>query len=230
VLRDTFAEPAWWEGDILLDISTMPREIIYWSFSFLRSINNEIRYIYYQPEGYSPEWISRDSDRPRLVYQHSGISDFGKETCLLLISGFDTDRAAQLLQFFEPTRILIGTQTGAQFDNEEKNVAPIKTLLGGIRAVTEFRLDAYSGDHGFAAIANALTSHVGKYNLVAASLGPKPSAVALYRLHCAHPNIALVYTPSRQFNPDYSVGLGQSLTGSINFESCLIDPFAEVDQ
>ena len=71
-----------------------------------------IQYVYYFPASYATEWLSRDTDRPRLVYQHSGISELGRDTCLLLLSGFDTDRAAQLLQFFERAAVVVGIQKG----------------------------------------------------------------------------------------------------------------------
>jgi len=228
-IRDHLTGPAWRGRTALVDITTMPREVIYWAFSFLRSVDCDIQYIYYRPATYSSEWVSRDTDRPRLVYQHSGISEFGKETCLLLVSGFDNDRAAQLMQFFEPRAVLVGIQVGEQFDNEVKNAGAIEPLLRRRPNVTLFRLDAYSPDHGLSAIAEALQDKVGEYNVVAASLGPKPSAVALYRLHCSHSDIALAYAPSRQLSLDYSRGIGEAVTGSLDFESCLIDPFDGVE-
>ncbi len=224
-IRDSFAAPEWVGRATLVDISTMPREVIYWAFSFLHSVEADIQYVYYRPDRYAPEWVSRDTDRPRLVYQHSGISEFGKETCLLLVSGFDTDRAAQLMQFFEPREVLVGVQLGEQFDNQAKNAGRIEQRLHRRSDVKMFQLDAYSPDHGLAAIADALKEKIGKYNVVAASLGPKPSAVALYRLHCSHRDIALAYAPSRQLNLDYSSGIGEAVTGFLDFESCLIDPF-----
>jgi hypothetical protein len=93
--------------------------------------------------------------------------------------------------------------------------------------VTIFELDAYSADHGRAAIAEALERKIAEHNVVAASLGPKPSAVALYQLHCSHSDIALVYAPSRQFSLDYSTGIGEPVAGVLDFESCLIDPFSD---
>jgi hypothetical protein len=228
-IRDSFSAPEWRDRTTLVDITTMPREAIYWAFSFLRSAEADIHYVYHRPGAYAREWLSRDTDRPRLVYQHSGISEFGKETCLLLVSGFDTDRAAQLMQFFEPRAVVVGIQLGDQFDNQAKNARAIAPLLRRRPDVTLFQLDAYSGDHGRAAIAEALKGKIGAYNVVAASLGPKPSAVALYRLHCSHSDIALVYAPSRQLSLDYSTGIGEAVTGLLDFESCLIDPFNSIE-
>jgi hypothetical protein len=64
-----FSAPEWRGRSTLVDITTMPRKVIYWAFSFLRSAAANIHYVYYRPAGYAPEWLSRDTDRPRL-YRH----------------------------------------------------------------------------------------------------------------------------------------------------------------
>lgn len=208
-----FSDKEWAQRSVLVDITTMPREVIWWTFSSLRSAQSQVRYVYHKPGGYPETWVTRDTDQPRLVYQHSGVSMFDRQTCLLLISGFDTDRAAQMIQFFEPRAVLVGLQTGSQYDNLAKNVHPMRRLLDRTPNVLFFDLDAYSSDHGLGAIEAAIVGHLGDYNVVAASLGPKPSAVALYRLRCKHPDIALAYAPSRQFNMKYSRGIGEAVAG-----------------
>jgi hypothetical protein len=212
-VRDTFSEREWSQGSAVVDISTMPREVIWWTFSWLRSSHSEIRYVYYKPRSYATDWLTRDTDQPRLVYQHSGVSEFGKHTCLLLLSGFDNDRAAQMIQFFEPRLVLVGQQSGTQYDNQVKNAEQSKRLLERTPHITFFDVDAYSSDHGLAAIENIISGKLAEFNIVAASLGPKPSAVALYQLYLKHPEIALAYAPSRQFNPKYSAGIGDCVQG-----------------
>jgi hypothetical protein len=134
------------------------------------------------------------------------------------MSGFDTDRAAQLIQFFEPGAVLIGLQTGAQYDNLTKNVEQTKKLLERKPDIKFFDVDAFSPDHGLAAIDGAISAYVGNFNIVAASLGPKPTAVALYFLQRKHTDIALAYAPSRQFNMSYSGGIGEALHGVVRDE------------
>jgi hypothetical protein len=200
---------------VLVDISTMPREVIWWSFRALQSVGAHVSYVYYKPGAYAHGWVTRDTERPRLVYQSSGVSEFGRDTCLLLVSGFDTDRASQMIQFFEPAVTLIATQVGDQFRNESENVNRHKLALGSSPQISYFEVDAYSLDHGLAAMENFTAHFRQRYNVVGASLGPKPSAVALYHLHQKDPNLALAYAPSRQFNPDYSTGIGEAVRGAL---------------
>jgi hypothetical protein len=214
-IRDTFSTDHWSGRSVLVDITTMPREVIWWTFSRLRAANCSVSYIYYRPTGYARDWLTRDTDQPRLVYQHSGVSVFGRPTCLLLMSGFDTDRAAQLIQFFEPAKVLIGVQVGTQHDNQTKNVERTKKLLERKSDINFFDVDAFSPDHGLAEIDSAIDPYVTNFNIVAASLGPKPSAVALYFLQRKHTDIALAYAPSKEFNMAYSGGIGEPLHGVV---------------
>lgn len=214
-IRDTFSADHWSQRSVLVDITTMPREVIWWTFSRLRAANCSVSYIYYRPTGYSSDWLTRDTDQPRLVYQHSGVSVFGRPTCLLLMSGFDTDRGAQLIQFFEPGEVLIGVQVGAQYDNQTKNVEQTRKLLERKSDIKFFDVDAFSPDHGLAEIDRAINAYVANFNIVAASLGPKPSAVALYFLQRKHTDIALAYAPSKEFNMAYSGGIGEAMYGVV---------------
>ena len=220
-IKKTFT-PNWWTGrSVLVDISTMPREVIWWVFSSLRHAGSRIRYVYYRPNQYASLWLTRDTEQPRLVYQHSGVAEFGLETCLLLISGFDVERAAQLVRFFEPKQIVIGLQSGDQFENKSRNIETTKKALDRITNIEFFDMNSYSQDHGLSEIQVAINPFLKKYNIVAASLGPKPSAVALYRLHLKNPEIALSYAPSRQFNPEYSKGIQDAIIGALNEEASL---------
>lgn len=209
-----------WAGTkVIVDITTMPREIIYWVLTFLGSAPEQLGYIYYRPGQYSAEWLSRDTVRPRLVYQHSGVSRFGRETCLLLLCGFDLDRARQLMYFFEPRMTLFGLQAGDQFRQQSGVNEEAAKLRAEQPDVQTFFLDSYAADRGLSAIVEVLGSCLDECNIVAASLGPKPSAIALYQLHRARSNVGLAYAPSREFNPDYSSGLGQPVSGLLNFSA-----------
>jgi hypothetical protein len=152
------------------------------------------------------------------VYQHSGIAKLGKPTALLLLNGFDTERAEQMIQFFEPHLLMVGLQHGKQFQNEERNLKRAERLGQLIRNIRTFEIDAYSTDHGFSAIVEQIKPLVAQYNIIAASLGPKTSAIAMFRVIAEFPEIALAYAPSRQFNLEYSSGIGDSIEGSVKSE------------
>jgi hypothetical protein len=216
-LREVYADPKWSNKRVLLDITTMPREVIWWTLAFLRDASCSVDYVYYHPKAYATDWLTRDTALPRLVYQHSGVAKLGKPTALLLLNGFDNERAAQLIQFFEPSMLIVGTQAGKQFDNESKNLEQAQMFHRTMKNVLMFEVDAFSTDAGYRAIESSLYSVMDSYNVVAASLGPKTSAIALFRLISKYPALALAYAPSRQFNPAYSTGVGERLSGHVSF-------------
>lgn len=215
-LRAYFTGETWARRNVLLDITTMPRETIWWTIGALLENGCKISFVYHQASSYSQEWLTRDTGEPRLLYQYSGIAKLGKPTCLLLLNGFDSDRVLQIIQYFEPALILLGIQAGTQFGNEEKNAGPGDLIRQQMRAVKTFIVDAYAPDWGYAEILQAVLPHLEGFNVVAASLGPKTSAIALFRLVQKYPEIALAYAPSREFNVEYSKGIGRSLGGSMN--------------
>jgi len=204
-------------ANVLLDISTMPRDTILNLLFLLDGRKNSIYYVYHKPERYSSDWLSRDPGRPRLLFKQSGVTKLGGKTVLLVITGFDAERTEQLITTFEPKQTILGLQTGDQFENNRLNLGKYRGVPSfGSHAVKLFDLDAYSNDHGFEAILREVEPFINSdYNVILSSLGPKPSAIALYRGRRLFPEMALAYAPSNDFNPDYSNGIGSSLWGTL---------------
>lgn len=203
----------WAAKNVLVDISTMPRDSIWSIFFFLEKAGAKINYIYYKPQHYNKDWLSRDPEKPRLIFKHSGVAKLGYQTGLVIVTGFDPDRTLQLINFFEPKLILLGIQTGSQFESNKLNLKAHKSILIGQHNIETFKVDAYSKDHGQRVIERVVNKYLDEYNIIMSSLGPKPSAVALYKVCKKYPEIALAYAPSREFNIDYSHGIGRKIEG-----------------
>lgn len=200
---------------VLIDITTMPREIIWIIFDLLDTIKVKFDYVYYRPEKYSDKWLSRDPGRPRIVYKLSGIAKIGLPTKMLIITGFDLDRVKQLINFFEPKLTLLGIQTGSQFYNERLNAEKHKEEFSKKEDIKMFDVDSYSEDHGYKQIKSMIQNHTEDSNMLMSSLGPKISAVSLYKVHKSFPNTGLTYAPSREYNIDYSKGLKDEIFSTL---------------
>ncbi|MDZ4850384.1 MAG: hypothetical protein SGI77_13950 [Pirellulaceae bacterium] len=204
---------------VLMDLSTMPRETLWAALCQLERYRTPTSYIYHSPADYA-DWLSRDPGRPRLVYKLSGIATIGRQTCLVITTGYDPERTRQLMWYYEPRRILLGFQDGRQFQNDVKNVQRHRdSLKEEYREfeVEEFELDAYADDHGESVISKQIEKWQNSHNIVMTSLGPKLGAIALFRVHSQHPETSLAYAPSNEFNPDYSTGISQSHFGEIQW-------------
>jgi len=196
---------------LAVDITTMPRETIWIILSMLEKKDAEIYYIYHRPKKYNKEWLSRDPGRPRLVYKLSGLSKFGVSTILVIITGFDTERAKQLINHFEPEYTFLGVQKGDQYSNVAQNILKHEQEFEKNRNISLFKIDAYSDDHGYDTVLDQIKPYIENSNIIMTSLGPKLSAIALYRLHKVYEQISLAYAPSNEFNMEYSSGIGESI-------------------
>ncbi|MEQ8790072.1 MAG: hypothetical protein RIC55_27495 [Pirellulaceae bacterium] len=199
----------------VVDLSTMPREIIWQTFWFLQYRKCNVSYVYHRPGKYG-EWLSRDPDRPRLVYKMSGISRIGARTALLVLAGYDVDRVRHLVDTFEPEIALLGLQKDSVAPENSERMEAQSSAFKDDRSVQRFWVDAYSSDHGMEAVETALASISPTHNVIMASMGPKLSAVSLYRLHRQNENLGLVYLPAREFNREYSSGIGETIYGSLD--------------
>ncbi len=202
-------------SSVLVNLSTMPREQIWTILRFLEVMNCEIHYTYYSPERYNSEWLSRDPQRPRLVYQISGIMRANVPSCLLILAGYDCERSRQLIRFYSPRAVLMGLQVaGHDKDNNDRMEANRRRFSRDPK-VQFFDIDAYGKDCGKAAIERQVRPYMADYNVVMTSLGPKLSAVALYEFQRDRPEIGLSYAPSNEFNKEYSYGTNGVFAGSI---------------
>jgi len=201
----------------VIDITTLPREITWMLFFFIRRHTARIYYLYHSPEKYSSDWLSKEPGAPRLLLKHSGISDLNKPTGIILLTGFDEIRTRKLVEYYEPKFISLGIQSGSNFNNKERNSKDkhIQVIKGQTNFNT-FSIDAFSRDHGLSTI-NQQVKLMGDYNIIACSQGPKLSLLSLYRSYLANTNIALCYLPSRQYNKEYSTGIGDTVKGEIEF-------------
>lgn len=204
---------------VKVDISTMPRELIWLLFTLAYDNHNEIDWVYYPPKTYDKQWLTRDPDLPRIALRKSGVTRYGKQTALIVITGFDVARTLKAISYFEPGHISLGIQVGAQYENLKRNADDQKTQLKPeLSNIHTFDIDAYSSDHGVQKIIELVTSLLPTYNVLLTSLGPKPSAVAVYKVALQIPEVGLFYIPAREYNESYSEGilLDKAVYGSLN--------------
>lgn len=199
----------------LVDISTMPREIIWYICWALTTRGISARYVYYSPKTYGKDWLSRDPRAPRLVYKLGGVSRPDRRTALLVTMGFDRDRPRRLVRWLEPESLLFGVQVDSEFERNQKAMEEYRDVLRQDYECEVFELDAFAEDRGRCAIEEALGGLVDTHNVVLASLGPKLTAISLFQIHQHCESTSLAYAPANQFSDDYSSGIGPRYMGNI---------------
>lgn len=206
-------------NELIIDITTIPREVIWIILFFAKERFSKIEYIYHRPLSYSNDWLSREPENPRLLLKHSGVVEFDRPTLLFIITGFDPERTRQLIYFFEPKKTILVIQKGNQFENEHRNnkEAHLEECKG-LTDYEDYEIDSYNTQESFEKIKEILSKYESEYNIVASSLGPKLSAIPLYLYYMFNDSIALSYVPCKQYNSEYSSGIDSNITGSIIFE------------
>lgn len=208
------------DDSIKLDICTMSRNLIWALLFFLKERVANVDIVYHQPYKYSNEWLSRDAELPRLLFKHSGIVSIEKQTLLVIITGFDLERTKQLVYFYNPSRVILLIQKPNRLDDNTRNTSKLhanECLKMGVKTDVE-EIDCYGEDWGYDVIEKVVSENLNNYNIVVSSLGPKLSAVSVYKTFLKHPEIALTYIPCREYNVNYCEGIGNSFKGCIDFK------------
>ena len=204
---------------VLVDISTMPREIIWYVLWQIEQNSIAGRYVYHSPENYGSGWLSRNPQSPRLVYKLSGIASPSAKTALLVTVGFDLQRVKRLINWYEPAKLLIGIQSKSAFERNSITMTDYRnTLEKEYKKECDcetFELDAFAADRGMGVIQEKLKHLDSTYNVIMSSLGPKLTAITLYKLQREKEKRGLVYAPSYEFSREYSIGIGPSFKGTM---------------
>jgi hypothetical protein len=216
-ILETFFEK--FDENYLLNITTIPRETIWTLFFFLKKQVKTIDYIYFKPIGYCKDWLTKNHKCPRLLFKHSGIFDINKGLSLFIIAGFDNARLEQIVEFYEPSKIVIFYQNGNQFDNRERNkdFEVYKNRYGFCELID---IDTYNVDEATEVILKKYNQYKDEYNIIIDSQGPKLSALSVYEVYLkSETKIGLAYVAAKDFNTNYSQGIDTNyIEGNFNLQ------------
>lgn len=191
----------------VVNISTMPRNAMFMILHFLDNSNIDYEIIYYNAKSHGGEHnkvITRNPLEPKLVLQHSGVSDIDKKTLLVVLVGYDIKRVYQLFNYFEPYNVILGIETNNKTDSllleEEKKFHDIHT-----KEIVQ--INSFEKENISQVLEKYVTPQLQKYNIILCSLGPKLSAVELYKYNVKYPETALAYVSSKDYDENYSTDI-----------------------
>jgi|TARA_R110000787_G_scaffold231546_3_gene338928 hypothetical protein len=190
---------------VVLDISTAPRTLVWMLLGALTPAGREIFIRYSQAAEYD-DWQTTEEGEPRLIINRSGIMYPDKPTCLVALCGPEISRAEKMFDRFEPRKTLLLR------DPRAANYGEIKRLpndYGG--TVQEIVFDnTDTSDANLSRLEELVQPQIEGHNVVAASLGPKMSAILLFKLSQRYEQVGLSYVVSGQHNLASTSGIGQS--------------------
>jgi hypothetical protein len=118
--------------NIIIDITTFTHESLLILLKILRSYKSNFDRLtcaYTGAENYggdvSPEqkWLSKGCKDVRNVLGYPGIIKPSAKTCLIVLAGFELERATRLIELIEPDRILIGNGVEPTSENHENTMS-----------------------------------------------------------------------------------------------------------
>ncbi|WP_313100947.1 hypothetical protein [Epilithonimonas sp.] len=206
ILEEFFIEV---KDDYLFNITTIPRETIWTLFFFLKRKVKMLNYIYFRPQEYCSDWLTKNHRLPRLLFKHSGLFDLTKKLSLFVIPGFDNSRLEQLVDYYEPSKIVIFYQKGNYFSDGERDTTFYTFVSRYDCEIIE--IDTYEIDDTSKVIFEQFEQHRDEYNVIIDSQGPKVSALSVYDAYLkSESTIGLAYVAAKDFNSMYSKGIDEN--------------------
>ena len=212
-LQKTLHEGIKDHDEVLVDITTMPRGTIWSVLFWLEEAQVPVHYAYHRPKKYSSNWLARDPSEPRFAFKMAGTPAFNRPTAVLAVTGYDSDRVAQAIEYFEPAQTVLAVQLGEQFENHKRNTEGHKKFDLRNYQVDWCEVDSFAENHGYKEILDVARKLVADFNVIMLSFGPKPSALALYRVKRELSETALAYIHCKDYNESYSDGIHNTIRG-----------------
>lgn len=189
-------------NNTLLNISTMPRNIIYYLLHFLKELSIPYHCLYYKATKHSYE-LTKNPLQPSLILQHSGLFDLEKPTLLITCVGYDEKRVFQLYNYFEPKETLL------LVEKEHKSEVDLNTKFNFclINEKTEYQISSFIEKEIYNTLKNIYDAKHEEYNILLCSLGPKISTIEFFEFQYDYPSCGLVYVASKDYCENYSNGI-----------------------
>lgn len=207
---------------ILVDLNSLDREYLLLLCSLLFSIEKNIliHFIYFSSESYDiSRWKALKHTKPMILSTFPGTPCFSSST-LLVLSGFEIDALGQLVQYYQPDKLLLGyNEVGVSPEAEEANKKMIKEKVSYYKntpdiSVVDFLCDVTSPE----ACCKGIQAVLERENIMRdgsfceyvriASTNTKLALVGTMLFASKFSDVQVVYTRPIDFNEDeYSKGV-----------------------
>ncbi len=217
---------------ILVDITTLTREMIFILIYFFKNVlpvnKFSVTFVYnpaekyaVDKENYSEKWLSRGVRDIRSVLGYSGLFLPNKKLALILLVGFEHERAKKIIDNFEPSKVFIGHASIEGAITKELQVINKKVFdeLKNMLSVemTQFEFSCKTPDETKGKINDIIGSIKNEYNIVIASLNNKISTIGVAFSAIENPEVQICYPTVNQYNiENYSISKDEIYLIDIN--------------
>ena len=201
---------------ILLDISTFTRETILIAlilfrqepFSDVKVTLGYVpadRYSDADKTGASEIWLSRGVNEIRTILGYSGSFSSLKKTMLIVLVGFEKERAHILINSFEADKLYLGHVPPTESYSEELseiNHANFERLACLSSGCSTFEFSCRNIQHTYDKLKELIEENKEQYNIIISPLNNKLSTLAVAAVAFEYPEVQVCYASTNQYNTE----------------------------
>ena len=198
--------------DLLVDITTFTHEALLILIRVLysyRDFFSSIKLVYNSADSYSA-WLSKGCKEVRNVIGYPGLFNPANNYRLIILTGYELERATKLVELMEPDSLSIGHSTDAVSENNYKVSNTFKQKfekwmynINNINC-TKFDFSCYDLDSTINTLETIVDEKTNDENLIIVPLNTKLSTVSVALVALAHKQVQVVYPIPETYNSDYS--------------------------
>lgn len=207
--------------NIIIDITTFTHETLLILVNVLNKKNllKKAYFFYNSAKEYCPrmqdnkKWLSKGCKEIRTILGYPGLLLPNRQTCIIVLVGFEHERASRLIELTDPDSLYIGCGIiSSQHITSEKHMAPMKvfeemykSFLATRMNVNIFEFSARDIENTVKAL-NKVLEETKEYNHIIVPMNTKISTIATGLIALQNPAIQLCYAEPEIYNFDnYSI-------------------------
>ena len=196
---------------ILIDITAFTRESLLILLKFLfegREQGYTVEFLYANASEYSvgdssdEKWLSKGNREVRSILGYPGLLVPSRHSHLIVLVGFEDERALSLIHECEPSRITLGIGSEVEWatsPHQDTNVARLRRLKNVIGSVEEFRFTGYDAKDTKKIIQRIIRNTKG-YNTVIAPMNTKISTLGAAMVALEDECVQMCYAQADSYN------------------------------
>lgn len=201
---------------ILLDITTFTRETILIALMlFKQDVFKDIdvtlsyvpadRYSTSENNSVNDIWLSKGVNEIRTILGYAGSFTSLKKTLLIVLVGFEKERAEILINSFEADKLYLGYVPPQESHNEalsEINVANFTRLVSIVGDCNTFEFSCRYLDRTYGVLKDIIESNKEEYNIIISPMNNKMSTLAVANIAYDYPEVQVCYASTNQYNTE----------------------------
>ena len=213
-------------SSIVIDSTTFTHELLLMIIKVIHSnweSLQSVHVLYVSADEYSvgdrPEnkWLSKGCSDVRNVIGYSGKMRPTAKTCLVLLAGFEHERATKLIELLEPERIVLGNGIDSTHDNHDETMKHFReefeklfSSLSG-KGNKRFNFSCKDVTSTARSIIDIIRNHPSE-NIIIVPLNTKLSTIATAYVALKYPDVQVAYAIAETYNTENYSRAGENVT------------------